>query len=240
MFDIIFASLFCLLFGFIIFRLKILDLIGTFAAVILGLIIGVFAGFEWLSLVIIFIIISFITTRYRYSDKHELGVAEKNRGKRNHFSVVANGLIPAVFAILWFVNQDTFFGTILKAGYIASVATVTGDTLSSEIGMLSKNKPVLITSFKPVPVGTHGGITLLGEIGGLMGVLLIGFSSYAIGLASLELSLIAALVGGTLGFNFDSILGAILERRKLIDNSTVNLLSSLTGGFVGIRIALSL
>ncbi|MDP6459404.1 MAG: TIGR00297 family protein [Candidatus Hydrothermarchaeota archaeon] len=225
--------------GYAIYRLRILDLLGTVAAVILGSVIGILAGYEWLSLIVIFILIGSLSTRYRYNYKDSLGVAEKNHGKRNLRNVLANGLVPAAFAVLWFINKEASFGALLTAGYIAAVATVTGDTLSSEIGMLSKNNPVLITNFRPVPVGTDGGISLLGEIGGLIGALVIGISGYALGLASLDLSLTVALIGGTVGFHFDSILGAVLERRRLIGNATVNFLSSMFGGLVGLRIALS-
>ena len=225
--------------GYAIYRLRILDLLGTVAAVILGSVIGILAGYEWLSLIVIFILIGSLSTRYRYNYKDSLGVAEKDYGKRNLRNVLANGLVPAAFAVLWFINKEASVGALLKAGYIAAVATVTGDTLSSEIGMLSKNNPVLITNFRPVPVGTDGGISLLGEIGGLIGALVIGISGYALGLASLDLSLTVALIGGTVGFHFDSILGAVLERRRLIGNATVNFLSSMFGGLVGLRIALS-
>lgn len=235
----ILALLIGLIAGFAIYRLQILDLLGTVAAVMLGLVIGIFAGYEWLSLIVVFILLGFITTRYRYDYKDRLGVAEKDHGKRNLRNVLANGLVPAAFAVLWFINKEASFATLLKAGYIAAIATVTGDTLSSEIGLLSKNKPVLITNLRPVPVGTHGGVSLLGEVGGFIGALVIGIAGYALGLASLELSLTAALIGGTVGFHFDSILGAVLERRRLIGNATVNFLSSMTGGLVGLRIALS-
>lgn len=228
-----------LLAGLAIYRLQILDLLGTVAAVMLGIIVGIFAGYEWLALLVVFILLGFLTTRYRYEYKESLGVAEGEQGKRSLRNVLANGLVPAVFAMLWFVNKETSFATMLKAGYIASVATVTGDTLSSEIGMLSKRKPLLITNLKPVPIGTHGGVSVLGEIGGLLGALAIGVTSYALGLASLQLSLAAAIFGGVVGFHFDSILGAVLERRRLIGNATVNFLSSMTGGLVGLRIALS-
>ncbi|MBI5253555.1 MAG: TIGR00297 family protein, partial [Euryarchaeota archaeon] len=48
----------------------------------------------------------------------------------------------------------------------------------------------------------------------------------------------AALVGGVVGFHFDSLLGAVLERRKLISNASVNFLSSITGSLVGLNIVI--
>jgi uncharacterized protein (TIGR00297 family) len=229
-----------LVIGFAIYRLRILDFLGTLAAVSLGIVIGLFAGFEWLFLLVIFLVLGFASTKYKYDYKKSLGVAEKHHGKRSVDNVLANGLVPAFIAVLWFMNSENSLGNMLKAGYIAAIATVTGDTLSSEIGMLSRGKPFLITSFKRVPTGTHGGVSLLGELGGFSGALVIGVASYLLGLAELELSLYAALIGGAAGFHADSILGAVFERRKIIGNATVNFLSSITGSLIGFRIALSI
>lgn len=226
--------------GFLIYRLGILDFLGTLAAVTLGIVIGLFAGFEWLFLLVVFLVLGYSATKYRYSYKESLGVAEKGRGRRGLDNVLANGLVPASIAVLWFMNSENSLDSMLKAGYIAAIATVTGDTLSSEIGMLSRGKPYLITSFKRVPVGTHGGVSLLGELGGFAGALAIGVASYLLGLADLRLSLLAALIGGAAGFHADSILGAVLERRRIIGNATVNFLSSIAGSLVGFRIALSI
>lgn len=229
-----------LIIGFAIYRLQILDFFGTLSAVFLGIVIGLFAGFEWLFLLIVFLVLGFASTKYKYKYKKSLGVAEKNHGKRNVANVLANGLVPASIAVLWFINSENSLDNMLKAGYIAAVATVTGDTLSSEIGMLSRDKPYLITNFKRVSTGTHGGVSLLGELGGFSGALAIGITSYLLGLADVKLSLLAALIGGAAGFHFDSLLGAVFERRRLIGNAMVNFLSSITGSLVGLRIAVSL
>lgn len=47
-------------------------------------------------------------------------------------------------------------------------------------------------------------------------------------------------MGGIIGFNFDSLLGATLERRGMLSNAGVNLLSSFAGGLSGAGAALFL
>ncbi|KAI4256712.1 MAG: hypothetical protein L6R42_006051, partial [Xanthoria sp. 1 TBL-2021] len=58
-------------------------------------------------------------------------------------------------------------------------AAVAADTFSSELGILSKGKPRLLTSwnFRTVPPGTNGGITLLGTSAGFLGASIIALTS---------------------------------------------------------------
>ncbi|GAW09380.1 integral membrane family protein [Lentinula edodes] len=90
-----------------------------------------------------------------------------------------------------------------------------GDTLASELGILSPSKPVLITSLKPVPPGTNGGMS-------------VGGTCRADWMSLLPTMIFwGAMAGGT-GSLLDSFLGATVqqtkfsESKKLIlqDNST--------------------
>ncbi len=238
MIDLIFLALA----GFFIYKRKILDLEGTLAAFLMALIIGSFANTKWLVLLFIFLFVGYVSTRYKFDKKKSMNIAESYDGSRSLINVIANGAVPTFMALLWYINYKHInlpsLGEVLKAGYIAAIATVTGDTLSSEIGVLSKEEPVLITTLKKVRHGENGAISLLGELAGIAGALIIGISAYLLGLACLRISLIAALIGGVVGFHLDSLLGALLERRKLIGNGTVNFLSSIAGSLVGITIAM--
>lgn len=56
---------------------------------------------------------------------------------------------------------------------------MTADTFSSELGILSKHSPRLLTSwnFRRVPPGTNGGITVLGTMAGFLGAAIIALTS---------------------------------------------------------------
>jgi uncharacterized protein (TIGR00297 family) len=229
--------LICLVLGILIYKKRILDAKGTVLAVLMGVFIYLSAGLPWLLLLLSFLFMGFATTRYRYAYKRKLNVSEPNEGRRRVINVLANGALPTVFAGLYYLGEGSYF---FIAGYIASVATVTADTLSSELGVLSRRRPVLITTLEKVPHGTNGGVTPLGELAGLGGALLIGMLAYALGMAPLKLCLASALLGGVFGFNFDSLLGATLERRGMLSNAGVNLISSFAGGLFGAGAALYL
>jgi len=224
----------CVVLGIIIYKRGILDFRGSLAALFIGITVACLAGFTWLSLLIIFLFIGYFSTMYKYSKKAMLNVSENNNGRRSATNVLANGLVPTFFVVFWYFNSNDAMDSLLKASYIATVATVTGDTLSSELGVLSKSGPHLITTFEKVPVGAHGGISLLGELTGIAGTLVIGGSAWAVGLVDIKVAMLAAVVGGSVGFHFDSYLGAAFERKGMIGNATVNFLSTIVGALTGL------
>lgn len=72
-------------------------------------------------------------------------------------------------------------GDLLVVGIVANYAAVAADTFSSELGILSKSRPRLITSWKlrQVPPGTNGGVTLYGIVAGVLGSLIVVTTSMA-------------------------------------------------------------
>ncbi len=234
----IYKAALCVGLGIVIYKKGILDFRGSLAAFIIGLVVTYSAGFTWLSLLIVFLLIGYLATRYKYSKKAVLSVAENNQGRRSAANVIANGLVPTLLAVFWYLNDNDAVDPLLKAAYIAAVATVTGDTLSSELGVFSKSGPYLITNFEKVPVGEHGGVSPLGEFVGIAGTLVIGVSAWALGLADVKVAMLAAVVGGSVGFHFDSVIGAIFERKGMIGNATVNFLSTIVGALAGLCVGL--
>lgn len=213
----------CLIMGLVTYYRGALDFWGSLFMVIMGLIIILAAGFNWLVLILIFLILGLVATKYKHQYKKEIGVYEGTRSAKN---VISNGLIPFVMAA--FGYYDGFVG-----GFIGSVATATADTMASEVGVTQT--PRLVTTLKKVAPGTDGGISLLGTAAGILGAGVIGICAYLLGIfpdpfVSLKISIIA----GTVGCFMDSFLGAVLERRNYLTNEHVNLLATLTGAFIGI------
>jgi len=105
----------------------------------------------------------------------------------------------------------------LAAAIIAHYAACLGDTLSSELGMLSKRSPILITSPKKrVPPGTNGGVTLLGFFVAGLGGAIIGLGGATTDFISgLEVDFVGSIIYGAIcgliGSTIDSLLGATLQ-----------------------------
>ncbi|KAG1750648.1 integral membrane protein DUF92-domain-containing protein [Suillus paluster] len=100
-----------------------------------------------------------------------------------------------------------------------------GDTLASELGILSSRPPILITTLKTVPPGTNGGVSLGGTLASLFGGLAVGvtmFISLIIENAHCRGSWMTILpslvfwggVAGAGGSLLDSFLGATLQRTR--------------------------
>lgn len=208
-----------LVFAAAAYKTKSLDLSGTAAALAMALLILYFESFSWFALMLLFFAIGTLSTKFYSRRKEKMDLGHEVRGYRN---VVANGLAAVAGAYL---HSFPF--------YLGAIAAVTADTLSCEIGELSKKKPLLITTLRPVKAGTNGAVSPLGEVAALLGGLLVGWVAVLIGLGSpriMAVSAIAALVGA----NFDSFLGATMERPGLLNKHKVNLLCSLAGAAVGV------
>ena len=68
----------------------------------------------------------------------------------------------------------------LLVGVVASYATACGDTLASELGILSQGPPFLVLGCRRVPRGTNGGVSAWGLLMSLAGGALIGAVAYAV------------------------------------------------------------
>ena len=123
-------------------------------------------------------------------------------------------------------------GDLLVVGIIANYAAVAADTFSSELGILARSSPRLITSLslRKVPKGTNGGVTAEGLLAGLFGSMIIVTASVIFmpmcdenstekpgggvpWLMTERRSFMAAMVvWGALGSVLDSILGGLFQR----------------------------
>ena len=196
--------------GFITYRRKSLDLFGSAVMIIMGIIIIFSAGVNWLVLIVLFLVMSLIATKYSKKYKMSLGEFE---GRSTSKNVISNGVVACFMA--------AFGGYYLPfvGGFIGAIATATSDTLASEIGVLDAH-PRLITTLQSVDPGTNGAVSVLGT---------------AVGIVPSPVSaILVSVVSGTVGCFMDSILGAVFENHGFMTNEHVNLIATIVGAIVGI------
>lgn len=176
------------------------------------------------------LVLTFGATHFGRRRKEKLGTAESDRGRRA--SQVAANLGVAVLAgiplsALHTFNPETFSRKAALVAMIAAMAEATADTVSSELGQVLGGEPWLITTFRRVPAGTDGGVSIAGTLLGCSGALVIvGLSIPALGFTRGEA--LVALGGGIAGMLADSMLGALAERRGWLNNDAVNALATLS------------
>ena len=222
------------------YRRDVLTWDGTLAAFAVGMVIGVLGDVTWLFLLLFFLLSSFLATRYRFALKEAMGVQEGERGERRAANVLANGVAPMAVAVLSSLGLPWFPKEASGIVFLSALAVAGADTLASEIGILSR-RVYMITTFELVSPGTDGGISPLGQLcalGASLYTAVVGWfalfglaSAYGLALtmpAQASFLSIPILIG-FVGCQVDSVIGATLERRKLVSKKTNNLISTSLG-----------
>ncbi|PSP99264.1 DUF92 domain-containing protein [Halobacteriales archaeon QS_4_70_19] len=226
------------LLGYVAFALGTASLTGMLTGVLLALLAIVLGGYGWFALLITFFGLGGLSSKYRYEEKRERGIAEDNEGARGSGNVLANSAVALVAVVLFAASGRVGVPPeLFRYAFAGSVATAMADTLSSEIGGLF-DEPRLITTLGRVEPGTDGAITWQGQVAGLVGAgIIAGIAAVFFDLGPLATGLVVA--GGVAGTLADSLLGATLEG-PVLDNQGVNLLATLAGAVVSAGLALAL
>tara|TARA_Y100000588_G_scaffold175182_1_gene189277 strand:+ start:655 stop:1428 length:774 start_codon:yes stop_codon:yes gene_type:complete len=220
---------------------RMLDASGLIAAMAVGLVVSLMGHWSWLAIMVVFLVLGSIATRWKFEEKRALSIHEGNEGVRGWRNVLANGAAPSIVAILsWLGDGDWYF---LGMACCASVAL--SDTLASEIGSLDPRTRSII-NLEAVPPGTNGGMSPTGTFAALSGSLVIaaatvlmlpyshdGFHHDSTLLADASgMTFVLITIVGWLGCQVDSVLGALLENEGYIGKHSVNFLATLSGAMM--------
>ena len=158
-------------------------------------------------------LLTFAATRFGRKKKERRGVAEARSGRRAS-QIVANLGIAALCVLIGWYD-----------GCIAALAEATADTVSSEIGQALGSATWMLTTWRRVPSGQDGGVSLAGTVAGVVG------AGVVVAAGSLHHALwpnsVLAFAAACAGLFFDSLLGATVERRGWLGNDLVNFSSTL-------------
>jgi uncharacterized protein (TIGR00297 family) len=205
--------------GYAGYRARALTAGGAVAACLVGGTVFAFGGLGWALLLVLFFVSSSALSFVGASDPRKERAAETfdKGGRRDAAQVLANGGVAALAALLSQLVEPRlaplFFGA-----FTGALAAATADTWATEAGVLSNRTPRLITTGRPVPPGTSGGVTLLGTGAAATGALLIGVAAVLLSpitnLAIPPVPFIGSVLfaaAGLAGSVLDSALGATAQ-----------------------------
>ncbi len=230
---------------------------GVVGAMLTGTLHFGFGGLTWGLTLIAFFVSSTLLSHYKEHEKEPIAAQYAKGGRRDLGQTLANGGVGALLAVCFNLHPATW----LFAVFVGVMATVAGDTWATELGVLSRRPPRLITTGRVVPAGASGGITPLGTGATLAGGLVMGLVAWGlaatfrsgvgawwVALAGLGAGLVGgladSLLGATVQAQYRDAAGAITERAGGIrvrgvpwmTNDIVNLFASLLGGAVAVGI----
>ena len=184
---------------------------GTAGAVLIGTIIFGFGGWVLGVVLISFFVLSSLLSHYKTAAKKNLSEKFEKGNKRDLGQVLANGGAGALVAIVYFFYPEPW----IMAAFFGGIASVNADTWATELGVLAKNGPRLITTFKKVEIGTSGGISIQGTAAAFTGALAIALLAGILlildGAVNTWFFILPTVAAGMAGCLFDSLLGATVQ-----------------------------
>jgi uncharacterized protein (TIGR00297 family) len=201
------------------------DLSGVVAGMVLGTAIYAFLGWQGFLLMLAFFVIGSGATKLGYRRKAAQNLAQEKGGRRGARHAFANAGVAAGCALFAAATPFLVLSTLAFAG---AFATAAADTASSEIGQLLGRRTFLLTTFRPVPRGTEGAVSLEGTLAGIAASLVIAALGALVGLYAWN-GVLPVVAGAFIGTTFESLLGAAFSKRQLLDNEALNFLNTLVG-----------
>ena len=204
-------------------KIKALTRGGALGATIIGGLVFGYGGLTWAALLIAFFLSSSLLSHVGRSRKLGADVSGKE-GPRDLTQTLANGGVALLMALaVGFWGHESPWYPYFTLAYFGSLAAATADTWATELGMLSRRPPRLITTGKIIQPGVSGGVSLLGLAASLAGGLFIGLTAFITIQAASWLTtgqwflsdwflLIILPLAGFLASLFDSFLGATVQR----------------------------
>jgi uncharacterized protein (TIGR00297 family) len=186
---------------------------GAAATFLLAIIIFGVGGWKWTIPMLTFFILSSFLSKIKNSRKEAAEAFFEKSHRRDMGQVAGNGGLASIFVVFEFVHPDP----IWYFAYLGAIAAATADTWGTEFGIAFSNGARDIVTFKKVPRGASGGVSLTGTVAGIVGGVIIALSGFTwyhqggeiISSSFIPIGLIAG--AGLVGSLFDSYIGATIQ-----------------------------
>jgi uncharacterized protein (TIGR00297 family) len=206
-----------------------LSLTAAGVAALVAIIIYGGTGFTGVILLGMFFLIGVLASSWKKELKEKSGFADSYKQARSAGQVLANGGMAAILSMIaLFFTGNTIIPFLIACSFSSAAA----DTVSSELGVIYGKRFYNIISFKRDKKGENGVISLEGTLLGVAASAIIALV-FSVQQEFHLYCFIAIIIAGTMGNLIDSLLGATLERKRIIGNNTVNFLNTLSGVVTG-------
>ncbi|XP_047511042.1 transmembrane protein 19 [Pieris napi] len=214
------------------YKKRTLNLSGALLALVVGFVL-VLSNYCFVIILLTFFFTSSKASHFRPHLKRKFEEDFKEGGERTWVQVLCNGGMATQLALLYLIDVGSserpidfikdYRASWLSMGVLGVLACCNGDTWASELGtVLSKSDPYLITTFKKVPKGTNGGVSLIGTVLSTVGGLVIGIAHYLSILYFADTNILTYAppqwpiiiyggISGLIGSGIDSLMGATMQ-----------------------------
>ena len=221
------------LLSYVAYKTNCLTRGGAAASFLVGAFTGAVGSVSAFVLLTIFTLSGFVATRIGFSKKKKAGLQEGKNGERTWKNVAGVGIPPCIIVAM---NALFPMDPLLFDVMFVSTMTVAGaDTIASEIGVRDP-KAYLITTFKRVPPGTNGGVSVTGTAVSTAASLGISAIGWLVMTRTLDPLLLIPFVAGVVGNLLDSLFGVLLEDRGYISKYFNNGATAILGAVFGASI----
>jgi uncharacterized protein (TIGR00297 family) len=222
--------------AFLALVLKKLDITGALSGILIAYVVWIGSGDISLISLCVFFVVGTMASAWKKDKKEAWQVAQESAGQRNYKNVLANGGTAGIFSVAGlFIREPQINLTVMV---IASFSAACSDTLSSELGNIYGKKYYDIITWKRAIRGTDGAVSLEGIVFGLIGCIIVGLIPAFFKLHWGVSAIVAA--SGFLGNLIDSLLGATLQQKQILNNHSVNFVATLSSAVISFALMLLL
>ncbi len=204
------------------YRARTVSLSGMIGGAVVGIVIFIGGGAAAWTLLFLTFAAATASSRLGLARKVRLGIAEDKGGRRGAGNAFANCGVAAAAAVLAVTTPHPAESLLaLTAALVAGGS----DTVASEVGKAWGRRTFLVTSWRRVPPGTPGAMSIEGTVAGVASAAVLAWIAQALGLIGSQ-ALLAVVVAATAGAAVESLLGATLEPAGILNNDMLNFINT--------------
>lgn len=195
---------------------KSLNRSGALAALLMGTLIFGLGGLSWAVILLVFFISSSLLSHWKKSSKLVFEEKFSKSAQRDAAQVFANGGLAMLLVIVNYLQPNNNW---VWLAFVVSLAAANADTWATELGVLAKNNPRMITTGKSVEPGTSGAISVHGLLASYAGAACVALPALLLwqgtlppaGLLGNGLVFLLITLSGLAASLTDSLLGATVQ-----------------------------